>query len=899
MVSGTPGGYSTVPVGDAVRDDGLHQFGGGDQPATAVIENPNPSVGFQQDVAAPSDVSAPRDVDSLIAMLSRPLLLTAVAFPLTTATSPAVTANLMASYLSSPAIASRIAYVRHIRASVCLRIEMPVNPHMYGEAFCAMMPQPLTSNGSFSLARYYQQPVSGVFNANTGNPVILKYPFLWYNRKLALGTSNPDLPYYNQLVVAPLSPLGRDDAVAVGTPYLNVYMWLEDVQLSDSTPYASYGPRGQKGAPARAPRGFTDFEEFRASAQSGDWLEPRAQPGGQVVRRSAPVTRAMAVAREGGPGVFSTLAASVGQYARLLAPMLPAASVVARVADVVGPLAAEFGWSKPNQRNAAPFFMPRTAPFLAQGIGHGTATPLTLDPATMRDVNPGVGSEAEDVLAFTWWTRKWGWLGNSTYSTTTTAGTILAAIPVTPYIQDMNSEVIIPAGVPALATERWIGSMEYRMTIAATPYHRGKLLLAYVPSNLTSTALTVTQLMTTCHNAIVDVSQSTDVCVRVGWTQNSSCGVFSWASSPADVADGNIPSAIPGPVQMSTSNALYPATELTELNGQLVVVAFDALSATAAGSLLLNFWARGGPDLQFGGAAGGVASQYVALGPAATADDFAQAAPQIPDEGVAYHMGGDMVATGHMGSLWGDEMVSFRPMLKRLTPTWTIVPWPLSNTVSPVGGVTWLKFNVPAYPPTVRPTTASNPLGMQTSTNAVGVVFQPSLYSLLQSMFIGVGGSMNHCVIPDATVATASLQMWAAAADTAAYSGVNSGGNVWYGNVSAGAPPSGALGRVGVGGEYVYSGASSAATRPLEVAVKHPSALAYVSPGSSAVATPGPFGYEVNIVAGSSTASGLLKGGGFHFLTAAGEDFQVFGFVGTPSLAAYVANQPHSGFAAL
>lgn len=808
---------------------------------TSHIEVPNPSVGEQGRSAPAVSVARPRIEDDLDAVLSRPVFISSVNFPLTMASPPAVSTGILSSFLSNAAVAARLSYVRHFKATVCVRLEMPANPHMYGEAHCSLMPVPASGNANFYASRYYQNPVSGVFNANTGNPVVLKYPYMYQRRKLPTYSGAADVAAYCQLVVAPLSPLGRDDAVAVGTPAMNIYVWLEDVELSDTTPYLAYGP---------------------------------------------------AVAGEPSPGVFSYASNRVAAAARSLVPLVPQMAPVAAAADAAGAVGAWFGWSKPNAPNKADNTLLRRTGFHAQGIGRGQATVLALDPEIVRPLNPGLGTESEDVLAFEFWARKWGWLGQASYATTTSAGTILAAIPVTPFVMDSTNSVLAPVAMCALASERWIGSMEYRVTIAATPYHRGKLMLAYIPSTLVNSVLTLSQLLTTTHNVVFDVSQAVDVAVTVGWTQNTNCAVVAFSAGVADLAHSNLPDSAGFPLTASYAGSLLGPTYLSETNGQLVLLAFDPLSATAAGSLAVNLWVRGGPDLQFGGSGGSSVNQAIAYGPA-SAHDFEQAAPQQGDRPRGYWLGGDAIAPGTVAAAWGDENVSFRPLLKRMTPMYAFTPWSTTSTsISTAVSALLLKFPLPAYPPVPRLTQPLNFLSLGSATNTVNGVYYGNMFGMLQASFAGLGGGMNHHIAlePYAPLGAVNIMAAASQADTmpGSYAGLggtssypirfNTGtdrwGDNWPGEVSS------TLARWGCGMEWGRVGPNVDGNLTLiEVATKHPSESLYELPSSGAQSVQAPFGFELCLFAPAGAA---LRGTSLIVSASIGEDFNFYQFVGAP-----------------
>jgi len=857
---------SGANVGTITASSGLHE-NSAPQVVTSTLASTNQVVGYSPAEAPAVAFSKPREDDQIAEVLSRPMLVstTTVSFPLTQSGTQVY--NPLTDFLNSLSVSNRLAYVRHLKATVCVRVEMPVNAHMYGEAHLALAPYLVNGNGLDSNARHYQLPHSGIFNANTGNPVVLKYPHFWMRSKI--GLQNTWDTVYVRLLVSGLSPLGRDDAVAVGTPAFNVYVWLEDVEVSDSTPYLTYSGNRPKG---------------------GQRPVPPNLPGQPAYRGPPP--------GETAPGPLTQATRIISYAMRTMTPQTPVAKFIGDIAHNVHDLAEQYGWSKPNRPNEATFTMVRSAPFLGQGIGKGNAVSLTGDPNVQRALNPDQGAESEDVLAFAYWRRKWGWLGAANYATTTAVGAIICAIPVTPLIVDSVSGVAIPTAMCALAASRWVGGMEYRMSVAATPYHRGKLLVAYIPSVTTSSAVSMYTALQTCHCVVLDITQSTDMSFVIGWTQSDSAAVFSIGGANYDVSNGNIPGRAPNPRAMTTSGSLISAASggLIGTNGQLVVFALDALSATAAGSLVVNFWARAGPDLQFSGYGGMSVLSYVTTAgdrqdnrTDVVAHDFAQEAFQIGSDVKSVWLGGGPVETTLSARLWGDELISFRPLLKRYFAGLWFTPWS-SGSSNGFTNQMAIRVNMPTYPPVTRLTADGQP--WNTTSNPVVSCYFPSIWSLLASAFVGMGGSMDQLISLEPEFAQNNdVHLSATLADTDPGYMVDDimsttfGPTVKYMNNtfavnSAGYGPNGYYGRYAMGAEVDRSTTAAVNSTYLNVHCPHPSTDSWVAPADGHGNSVAPFAYDLTLISSSAN----LRGAGVTVYYATGEDFQFFGFIGCPTL---------------
>lgn len=654
--------------------------------ATLTLEACTPIVGQTAPFGAFAPMGVGLPIEDLRSFLSRPILVTSLPFSLTQSVISSIAPlNL---FLSNSVIANKLQYYRNLRATVCARVEMPVNPHFYGENYVVMYKPTLsTATGQYFAERYYQMRPGAIFDANTGAPVVLRYPFFHFKNRLAMQDSTQTTNYVALSVVG-LSPLGRDDAVAVGTPSFNVYVWLEDVELLDATPYTT-----------------------AAGADSG------AGPSHQ----------------EPTPGPISGFLHKVGRAASLAVPVFPALAPASIIAKGLGDLAVMFGFSKPLMRQAIGWVRTRSfGSAMSLGVGLDDVSSLTINPDSAHPLHVGCGGEVEDVLAFNFWTRRWSWLGGFSYSTTSSPGTLLASIPVTPLIYSYGNGVPATVSIPAIASSAWVGSLEYRLTVAGTPYHKGKLLVAYVPSLLTVSQPTIATLMNTTHACIFDVGAHTDIVVRAGWSQDSNCAVVA-VTGTGNTSQANLP-LYPGTFQSMSPGAMTAASSLVGTNGQIIIVVFDSLSTTAAGSLTVNMWVRGGPDLQFAGASTFSAGYVVAAGPAA---------PLVGETGVLddmlpiCHFGGSLVGPGQGSRICGEEIVSFRPLLKRFVPMFLLNP-----TTTPSSGAstdyTALTWPVQQYPPVVR-TTQGQPYSTY-STNGGAIYCTQTLMGLLSSCFVGMSG---------------------------------------------------------------------------------------------------------------------------------------------------------------
>jgi len=315
---------------------------------------------------------------------------------------------------------------------------------------------------------------------------------------------------------------------------------------------------------------------------------------------------------------------------------------------------------------------------------------------------------------------------------------------------------------------------------------------------------------------------------------------------------------------------------------------FDPLTCTAAGSVVVNIWARAGPDMQVSGANSiNSPSWVVAAGPE-TADDFSQEVVQLDDQPGVCPMGGPLVPAGVGRRFWGEEVLSLRTVLRRPFPTLSL--WPMNNV--PAGHV-FLQFPLPMYPPVARGTSGQ----AWSSTANTAISNYPShIFGILAASFFGMGGGMcsklvnevgnnNHCFVvaaaetnpsPNPTLATPGWVKQTTAI----------GGGIQ--------PPFNAMYMRGASGieSLFYSAANALSPVSVEYTTLHSDQRIFVPPVDGAGTSLGGYGVVLTVDINSTTGMPNLV-----VLSSIAEDFNFFGFVGLPAIAwTSTANRPDATF---
>jgi hypothetical protein len=475
-----------------------------------------------------------RDQLELAQFLSRPVYIGSINTPDPGTTSISYP---FSTWVTVAAIAEKLKYYTMINAVFHLRLDISYNPHYYGLSRACLVRDLTAAQGVFST--YRVSAIPGEFqDYSISNSVHLSIRI--GNRGLGTklqGNASQFLGVEQacSLLYATYCPVSRDDGLSIGTPLFRMFGWCTDVSLSGATAYITASDR--EDAPLRGP---------------------------------VPVA----------PTAPAGLQRSYNTVLSLINAAIPG-SRPARVASALGPLmAAALGWSRPTSGVTAERVNSSLLANLSPASGVDTSSTLTLDPMAQTTVDTSrVDDDAVDKLSFAYLTTIPGYVGSFVWATTAAPASLLATIPITPTMMGdagVSTWYPTPTGGCAACFDYWTGSLKIRLKSSATPYHRGKIVVAYLPNTVTETALTMDVITATTQHEVLDIASGFDKEFLVKWSQ-------------------------PEPYKQTYPFTKYGNTLTSSSatnNGSLRIFVLDALSATVAGAnLTITMWLSAGPDL--------------------------------------------------------------------------------------------------------------------------------------------------------------------------------------------------------------------------------------------------------------------------------------------------------------
>ncbi|DAZ87515.1 TPA_asm: capsid protein precursor [Patiria miniata associated picornavirus 1] len=424
-------------------------------------------------------------------------------------------------------------------------------------------------------------------------------------------------------------------------------------------------------------------------------------------------------------------------------PMLSkVASATGVVARGLASMAYQFGFSRPL--TVAPIRYMKRYPFsaLAHTEGEDTATKLSLDPKSAVTVDPSINAGGDyDPMDISRFTQHENFFHGLPWFNTAEVDALIWQANVHPglgssYLNGASgsSEVMMTAlHYASLPFEYWSGSINLRIKIVASSYHRGRLKLSYDPSGAPDVTATNVQ-----QSIIIDLADSTEITMTIPWSQPVAYKPVGGFRDPL-YADG------------------AAAIRDTVNNGVLSLsVVNRVVSSDNSQPVVILFYISGGEDFQL-------------MAPSRTSDNTGNSVPTlspypyvaasglIPDTETdkRYLFGSSRTKdqVNLMRSIYcGEAIISFRELLKRYT--WADSITQLVFGTGSAGSYFNSHMNFPYWiVPWGFRTTDTTETPIQVNTGVLnGQPYTPgatSLLSYLAFSFVGMRGGMRYKYLQD------------------------------------------------------------------------------------------------------------------------------------------------------
>lgn len=425
--------------------------------------------------------------------------------------------------------------------------------------------------------------------------------------------------------------------------------------------------------------------------------------------------------------VASTVASVAGKL-KFVPGLAPYATATEAAAKVAGSVASFFGYTNvPNISDVAPM---KQVPFsLASASISEPIAKLSLQPKQEIAVgSTQYGAPSEDPLSIASFAQRSSFVVATSWPTSATPGTILYTSAVVPNQCQTTPTTVAytPMGYLSQHFQYWRGSIKFTFKIVRSPYHRGRLQIAWdrASDNLNEGAILGNM---NTYNVIMDLDESDEVTVTVPWSQakqflqcynTNGIPTVPWSTSTAPSASW---SRSNGVINVRVMNRLTAPESTSDVSILVFVSAGDDFELAAPVEYDVR---NGNTTLSLSALTTAVTQADVAY------DDATQEVALAPDADVPLVY----------KEVFGERIVSLREYLHRSSVAYT---WFDTVSAVPEG---WSFRTIPTKRMPPAPGVFNNGWSTGTTTSGLGQrVFYTQFHPLVSigSCFIGYKGSVN------------------------------------------------------------------------------------------------------------------------------------------------------------
>lgn len=477
QVDGTPTGGSDSTHVENV--DFISETAGDFAGSTADIQNPN----------AMASASSGMDLGQFH---MRPVRILEVTVTDSDTVPSRVSVSPWSAVMQHPAIQRKLDNFAFIRGNLC--IEAVVNATQFSMGAFLIDYQPLTTttpttifddtgaNALFSLtSRTQRDNIICYYSGSRGGT--MKLPFFYPKDWLRLGET-AEITQMGLLTGSQMVALSSANGQAGIKASINIFAWLEDVELSGST---------------------LNLAAQASSRSEYDPSRPLSTTASAVAAAASHLKRLPVIGR------FAT-ATEMG--AKLLAAGF-----------------AAFGFTNVPVIGSISALKPTGAPPLASTEIGFPSESLTLDPKCELSIDPAIaGLQPNDALAIQHVVTREAYLTSTVWSDSMAEDTLIFYAGICPAYWNWvahtgyNAFWPVPMAWASDLFQFWRGDIILRLVAVCTPFHKGRLRVTYDPQgDLRSTA----DLTTECYTQILDLSETQEVEIRVPYRQ-----ALHWLKNP-------------------------------------------------------------------------------------------------------------------------------------------------------------------------------------------------------------------------------------------------------------------------------------------------------------------------------------------------------------------------------
>lgn len=610
-------------------------------------------------------------------------------------------------FLNTPSVVDKISFYRFLRGTLRIEVQLNGTPFHFGRILCSYEPcnwNRMSNDANFpthsALPHAMLDPSANTV-AKLDAPFI--HPGLWIDTQSQYGAGVGVLNF------DPVAPLAVFEGGSPAPVTVQVYAWMEDMELSFPTQLL---PRTfiEQGKKSKGPNGGRS-DEYEVKPNTGIISAPAAAIANVAGRlKDVPVI-----------GKFAT-ATEIGSNA-------------------VASIASLFGWSRPKDLTAECKIVTNVTGPMATVDQAAPVASVTVNSKSELSIDPciiGMNS-MEDELAVNAIANKWAIVQVLEWDRTRSPNQHLIRAGISPGMfvadlvnPDQNATQLTPLAFASVPFNNWTGSIEMKVQVVASRYHRGRLRFQWTSGE------TLTQDIQKGYNHVVDISDTQEFTLKFPYVGSEGYKkVGKWSNG-------------------GFSHATYESEQTT---GVISVIVQNELVCPTDEPIKLIIWIRGGSDIAFVNPDfDDVARVAINPAPAPALTAAPSTRPRLHKDvkeqggageelGAAAEKEEEIIsffeATNHPDydlAYFGDPVLSFRSLIKRYSFVTAV-----SNDVTLAeGNFSTIGYHIPLYPQ-IQGIVDQASWSIQTGNLPVNVT-ATHLATYLQTAFLCNKGGFRHII---------------------------------------------------------------------------------------------------------------------------------------------------------
>jgi hypothetical protein len=452
-----------------------------------------------------------------------------------------LTINLPEDIISSPVYAQKLYGYQGVRGTIRLRLTLSANPFQQGRLILAFHPQGQVAGVLPGLRLLNLQTITQLPHVEIDlacqSEVDLLIP---YTNPKAFYDLVANTGHWGQAYLYVYSPLKTGSGGSTTVGYTIFASFEKDLTLVNPTLFTAPPPELLVRAKARrkmpttkniaAAKSNTVYASYQMmNLKKGSQLSQRMRTNAyQIVGRGQNATEQEAEGEAKTGSITKALQGvhSIVKSATSIPILSDLAAPVSWATGIASGLASAFGWAKP--RFDTPFTQHCTVNQLglaANVDGASLAMPMGLSATNKVQVLPGFAGSNVDEMAFDHLVPIPAWGQTVNWKTVDPTGTILYSKSLNPRAWEIaatDGTVQYHTTYPMSYINRFLlyyrGTIRHRIKLVKTVYHKGKLLVVFLPGVTGATpSLEDTAYL---HRSIIDLTEGNEMEFEFPYTQN-------------------------------------------------------------------------------------------------------------------------------------------------------------------------------------------------------------------------------------------------------------------------------------------------------------------------------------------------------------------------------------------